>query len=116
MKMVIFSLLKANIIAVVIILISYVVESSTSLRLLVTRFKWKKNYKYAEQAANGNSGFYAILCTIVLIIDIKNGIIEFSLLNIFVWFIILVALIIIVKKLYFKFQGIDIAKKEDDFV
>ena len=112
---VLYSIVKANIYATLIILIVYVFEVSFNLKIFIKYFTWKKSRRNAEIAADGNTGYYVIFCCGVFIYDILNGFIAFNFANVVFWLTIMTILALTFHKLYSKYQGVDPNKRDDDF-
>ena len=85
-----------------------------NLKLIIRYFNLKKSPSEATTAAYGFSGYYLIICLIVLIVDFVNNTVEFSLLNITTWLILIIILVETFHKLYSKFQGVDDQTVEED--
>ena len=112
---IIFSLLKAQFVVIVIILISYIIESNTSLRLLIWQFKWEKNKKQAEANRSGSSFLYFLVLLIVYIYDFSTDYLVFNIVNSIIWIPIAISLSYLFGKIYNEYQGFDPNKADDDF-
>ena len=110
-----FSILKANLIALMIVSVVYVLEVLFNLKIFIRYFTWRKSIRNAEISANGKTGYYIVFCTLVLIYDLIKGHLTFNDYSISFWLIELVFLAIQFHKFYSKYQGVDPDKKDDDF-
>ena len=112
---VIVSILKSNFIAIIIVFMSFVIESFTDFKFLIKDFKWKKSLKNARIHRNGNQVYYFILTSIVYAYDLYKGNLEFTFIAFAIWLAILITLSTILGKIYDKYQGVDPNKADDDY-
>ena len=96
-------ILKAQIVVVGIIALSSFIELITDLKLIIWAFRWKKNIKMANGAANIYSLFYFLICLGTMFYD-RN--IADNHENYDFW---------IVRKLYFKTTTKDPNRNDFDF-
>jgi len=108
------SLIKANILAVAIVLVLYLVEINSDFKLFVKQFQWKKSIKNARIHRDRDQGYYFILCTAVYIYDLYKGSIDFSIISFIIWLAMLIFLSTIFGKIYDQYQGVDPQKADDD--
>ena len=107
-------ILKAHIVVLFIIIVSYIIESISEFKLLIWGFKHKKNLNLAEGAANVNAILYFIICLLTLLYDrfyLKNNAVDFSFLT---WLLIMIPFVVIFRHLYLKFQHIDPERGDHD--
>ena len=112
---VIYSVLKAHLIILVILILSYIIEQITPLSLFVDQFKWKKSPRNAEIHVSGDSLYYLIIVLIVFIYDIYHDKIELNFISILAWLVIMIPLFWLFRILYRKYQGVDTNKADVDF-
>lgn len=108
-------ILIAQLVVIFILIISYIIESFTGLKLFVWGFKVKKNLKMANGAADLDSIIYFLVCLDTLLYDryiSGNKVADFSF---WIWFFIVLTLTIIFRKLYFKFTPKDTNRGDYDF-
>ena len=110
-----FSILKANLIALMIVSVVYVLEVLFNLKILIRYFTWRKSIRNAEIAAQGETVYYVVFCTLVLIYDLIKGHLTFNDYSISFWLIEMVFLTIQFHKFYSKYQGVDPNKEDKDF-
>jgi hypothetical protein len=109
------SILKANIIALMIVSVVYVFEVLFKLKIFIRYLTWPKSTRNAKIAADGNTGFYVIFCILILIYDLIKGHITFNDYSISFWLIEMAFLTIQFHKFYSKYQGVDPNKEDKDF-
>ena len=109
------NIVKANIIVLIIILLSAIIERLFGVILFIKYFKWKKSPNNADIAADAHSGYYLVIMVIFYLYEIVKGNIEFKVTVTILWFVICIILIIIFHKFYNKYQGIDANRNDDDF-
>jgi hypothetical protein len=110
-----YSLVKANFLAAVLVFALYLIEINTQFKFFVKQFKWKKSINNARIHRDGDQVSYFIFCSVVYIYDLYKGNVNFKIIAFFVWFITLISLTTILGKLYEKYQGVDPTKADDDF-
>ena len=108
------SLIKANILAVAIVLVLYLVEINSDFKLFVKQFQWKKSIKNARIHRNRDQVLYFIFCTAVYIYDLYKGNVNFSVISFIFWLAALIFLSTIFGKIYDQYQGVDPQKADDD--
>ena len=111
----IFSIIKANLIILGILIVTYIIEVNSNFKLFIDHFKWKKSIRNAEIAANGNTIYYLIFCLAVFVYDMIKNNVKFNFINILFWLIIMTMLTFIFHRLYSKYQGVDPNKADDDY-
>lgn len=112
MRIYIYLLLKSHLCLLILIVITYLIEVITGKLLLVRWFKYKKDLKSAEGTADREAFLYFMFNIVYVIYKayIKNDISHgFSFI---IWLLIITVLSIVVRKLYFKYQGIDPSKPD----
>jgi len=94
-----------------IILIVYIIEVITGMLLIIRWFRYKKDPKTAIGAADMQAVLYFLfnIGYAVYKVYIKH---EISGFNFLIWLVIVLVLSIIVRKLYFKYQGVDPTKPD----
>ena len=115
LESVIFSITKAHIFIIIILFISFLFEKMLDLHLFIKQFIWKKNKKKAEIHLDGATFTYFVFIKGVFIYDIIKGNIDFHIIPIVIWLVIMIILTIICRDLYDKYQGFDPNKADDDF-
>ena len=111
---VLISLCKANLLAIIIVLVFYFVETHSDFKLFVTHFKWKKSVKYARVFRHTFQAYYFLFCCSVLVYDLTINKIGISITAFLIWFVLLASLTGLLGLLHDKYQGVDPNKKEDD--
>lgn len=109
------SILKSLFIAMGIVIVSYLLEKITGLKLLISDFKWEKSPKNARIIATRNAVFFFVLTLAVYIYDLNKGYVDFNVYSFVLWFIISSFL---KRKCYWiqsKYQAMDANKTDDDF-
>ena len=106
---------KGHLIALVIVVLSYIIESSTSLKLFFDNYQWKKSLRNAEDSSNRDSGIYLVILISVFIYDILNDNIEFKFVNVLIWLILIIILTKLFYRIHKKYQKFDPNKADDDF-
>lgn len=114
LKIIIYILIKSQLLVFLVILISFIVENLTSLKLFIDHFLWEKSPKNAEIGADGTTGYYFIFCTSVFGYHIYKGYLEFTFFNIIVWLLVIAPLTGYFRKTYDKYQKIDPNKPDDE--
>ena len=109
------SILKTNLIALIIVSVVYVLEVLFNLKIFIRYFTWRKSIRNAEIAAQGETVYYVVFCTLVLIYDLIKGHLTFNDYSISFWLIEMVFLTIQFHKFYSKYQGVDPNKEDKDF-
>jgi hypothetical protein len=109
------SILKANLIALIIVSVVYVLEVLFNLKIFIRYFTWRKSIRNAEISAHGNTVYYIVFCTLILIYDLIKGHLTFNDYSISFWLIEMVFLTIQFHKFYNKYQGVDPNKEDKDF-
>lgn len=109
------SLVKANIYALIIVSIVYILERVFKLKIFYGYFRWKKSQKNARIAADGDTGYYFIFCGLIYAYDIWKGHIQYHWLSTVIWVVCLIFLSIVFHDLYSNYQGVDPNKKDSDF-
>jgi len=105
----------SQVIVLLIILISYFVEKYTPVNLFIDQFTWKKSPRNARKFAGGNAVYYFIINLLVFIYCIYTQYIPFSKWKLIVWSIIVSLFSLLVRELYYSYQGIDFNKSDDDY-
>jgi hypothetical protein len=107
-------ILKAQIVVVGIIALSSFIELITDLKLIIWAFRWKKNIKMANGAANIYSLFYFLICLGTMFYD-RNIADNHENYDFWIWLLITIMLTLIVRKLYFKTTTKDPNRNDFDF-
>lgn len=123
------SIIKSQLFVAALYIGSFVIEKSTSLKLLVHHFNWKKSTLNAKKSLNGASVEYVVICTGVFIYDLYNKHIDLQSIDIFgigttaftnggvvflLWFYTMRWLVTGFRWFYDKYQGVDPNKSDDD--
>jgi hypothetical protein len=109
------SLVKANILAVAVVFVFYLIEINSDFKLFVKQFQWKKSLKNARIHRDRDQVSYFIFCTAVYVYDLYKGNVKFSVISFIFWFALLIFLSTIFGKIYDQYQGVDPKKADDDF-
>ena len=110
-----FSLVKANFLALILVFVLYLIELNTEFKFFVKQFQWKKSLNNARIHRNGDQVYYFVFCTAIYIYDLYKGNVNFSVISFIIWLITLIILSTIFGKIYDKYQGVDPKKADDDF-
>jgi hypothetical protein len=110
-----FSILKAHLVIVVILGITYFIEKLTSISLFVDQFKWKKSQKNARILLAGDTVYYFMCNLFMFSYDAFKGNLQFNFFTVSLWIIIIVILIKLFRKYHYKYQGMDQMKSDDDY-
>jgi hypothetical protein len=110
-----FSILKANLIALMIVSVVYVFEVIFNLKIFIRYFTWRKSIRNAEISEQGKTVYYVVFCILVLIYDLIKGHLTFNDYSISFWLIEMTFLTIQFHKFYSKYQGVDPNKEDTDF-
>ena len=106
---------KANLITIGIVILSYIIEKLTGLKLFIDHYRWIKSENNAETLSIGDTVYYFILNLIVFIYDIYKGEIEFHVISIVTWLLLVGILTQIFYIIHGKYQQIDPNKADNDF-
>jgi len=109
-------ILKGQFFVLLVVLASFIIESFSEFKLLIWGFKYTKNEKLANAAANVNAFFYLIICFLTVLYDqyYQNNLDPgFSFLD---WFILMIPFVLLFRKLYFRFQKIDPSLGDHEFI
>jgi Ca2+/Na+ antiporter len=109
------SIAKANLIAIGIVILSYIIEKLTGLRLFIDHYTWIKSENNAETLSIGDTVYYFILNLIVFIYDIYMGKIEFHVIAIVTWLLFVGILAQIFYLIHGKYQKVDPNKSDNDY-
>ena len=112
---IIVSIGEANLIAIGIVLFSCIIEKITGLKLFIDNYKWVKSENNAENISIRDTVNYFILNLIVFIYNIYEGKIEFHVIAIVIWLILVGILVQIFYLIHRKYQKIDPNKSDDDY-
>jgi len=112
---VVLSFVKANFLAALVVFFLYLIERNSEWILFVKQFKWKKSQKNARIHRHRDQVYYFIFCILVYIYDIYNNNIHFTAFSFTIWFTLLIVFSTFFGKLYYKYQGVDPNKADDDF-
>lgn len=113
--LVIISVGKAQIFVIALIILSYIIEKVTILNLFIDHYTWRKSPNNVQILANGDTGYYVILCIFVLSYDIFKGFVKFNVVSILSWLFLMMILIPTLRHLHLKYQGVDPDKPDDDW-
>ena len=108
-------IIKTDLLVIAIIILSYVVEKYTRLRLLVAHFKWEKSPHNARIAADGHAVYFFFFALVIFIYAMVKGFYRFTALGTIVWLIAMISTAVWIRKIYFKHQGVDKSKADDEF-
>ena len=106
---------KANLIAIGIVILSYIIEKLTGLKMFIDHYRWIKSENNAETLSIGDTVYYFILNLIVFIYDIYKGEIEFHVISIVTWLLLVGILTQIFYIIHGKYQKVDPNKADNDF-
>ena len=106
---------KANLIAIGIVILSYIIEKLTGLKMFIDHYRWIKSENNAETLSIRDTVYYFILNLIVFIYDIYKGEIEFHVISIVTWLLLVGILTQIFYIIHGKYQQIDPNKADNDF-
>ncbi len=106
---------KANLLVLVLIFLSYILEKTTGIRIVIDNYKWKKSPRNAFDASNRDSFIYFVVNLLWFIYYIKKDEIGFTFINIVLWTIIIFFLTKVFFRFHHKYQAIDPNKADDDF-
>lgn len=112
---IIISIGYANLIAIGIVLLSYIIEKVTGLKLFIDHYTWVKSENNAETLSIRDTVYYFILNLFVFIYNIYHGKIEFHAVSLVIWLFFTGILTIIFYSLHSKYQKIDPNKSDDDY-
>lgn len=111
----IYIILKAQLIVLVIVLFSYVIERNTDWKLFFDIFKYPKNLKAATGNADLHAAVYFIVCLITLIHHIYSIDYDPAGYSFWKWLVLMVPLTVIFQKLYYKYTAKDPKRADDDW-
>lgn len=111
---IILSIGNAHLIILIIIPLSYIFEKLFGLKLLIAFFRWKKSKRNAEIHLDTHTFFYLLILISTFIFSDKGNKFNYSLNSISVFIILIIPLLLIFRKLYSKYQGIDETKIDDE--
>ena len=116
MKFVIYTVVHAHVVIFVIILISYIIEKISFWKLFIHRFTYPKNLKNATGDADLHAIIYFIICLLTLLYDFykKRAYIPDDY-KLWKWLVIMIPLVVIFQKLYYKFTAKDPDRADDDW-
>ena len=112
---IIFSIGRAHIIVIAIVLGSFLLEKLTGLNLFIDHYTWKKSKLNADMLSSRDSVYYFILNVIVFGYDVYKKSINFKIINIILWFIIISVLTKLFYHFHRKYQAVDPNKADDDY-
>ncbi len=116
MKFVIHTIIHAHVVILIIISVSYILEKLTPWKSIIYIFKRPKNFKKATAAADFHTGLYFIICLLTLLYDFykKRAYIPDDY-KFWKWLVIMIPLVVIFQKLYYKFTAKDPDRADDDW-
>ncbi len=106
---------KAQLIVLIIVYLSYVIETNTPIKLFFDNYQWKKSIRNAEDISNRDSGLYLIIMIIVFIYDIIKKNLQFNFFNFIIWLLVVSVLVKLFFYFHKKYQAVDHNKADDDF-
>lgn len=106
---------KAHLIGIAIVILSYIIEKSTGLKLLIDHYTWIKSRNNIEVLSTRDTGNYLILNSIVFIYDIYNGNIGLNFISIAIWLVLIIILTKVFYRIHKKYQKYDPNKADDDY-
>lgn len=106
---------KAHVIVILIIIVFYIIESSTSFKLFLDNYRWKKSIRNAEDSSNRDSGLYLFILVIIFIYDIINDNIDLNFISFIIWVVMIAVLVKMFYRIHKKYQAVDPNKSDDDF-
>jgi hypothetical protein len=112
---IIISIGKSNLIAIGIVLLSFIIEKLTGLKLFIDNYTWVKSKYNAENISIRDTVNYFILNLIVFIYDIYNGKIEFHVIAIVAWLFFVGILAQLFYIIHDKYQKVDPNKSDNDY-
>ena len=112
---IIISIGYANLIAIGIVLLSYIIEKLTGLKLFIDNYTWVKSENNAENISIRDTVNYFILNLIVFIYNIYNGKIEFHVIALVTWLLFVGILTQVFYIVHIKYQKVDPNKSDDDY-
>jgi len=115
MKYILIEILQGHLVIAVVVLISYVIELLTPIKLLIWMFKMPKNDDMAQGAANFHAFLYFIVCLGTLLYDRYTLDVLPPGYSFWKWLIIIVPLTVIFRMVYYKLTSIDPGRDDQDF-
>jgi len=112
---IVISIGKSNLIAAGIVLLSFIVEKLTGLKLFIDNYTWAKSEYNADNISIRDTVNYFILNLIVFIYDIYNGKIEFHVIAIVTWLFLVSILTQLFYIIHDKYQTVDPNKSDNDY-
>ena len=112
---IIISIGKANLIAIGIVLLSYIIEKLTGLRLFIDHYTWVKSEYNAETLSIRDTVNYLILNLIVFVYYIYLGKIELHVIALVTWLFFIGLLTQIFYSIHRKYQKVDPNKSDNDY-
>ena len=106
---------KSHLFILILLMIIFLIERMTKLKLVFDSFKWKKSPLNAKAASTRDAGNYFIINLIVFVYDIYNNYVPFNLINCVIWLIILIILTKVFYRIHIKYQAVDPNKADDDY-
>ena len=112
---IIISIGKANLIVIGIVVLSFIVEKLSGLRLFIDHYTWIKSPYNAKSLSIRDTDYYLIINLAVFVYDIYQGKIEFHALTLATWLFIVGNLAIQFYFIHRKYQKVDPNKADDDY-
>jgi len=109
------SIVTANIIAIGIILVSYIIERNTRLRLFIDHYTWIKSERQADILTSGDSFYFFLVLLGRWIYDIKSNNIDNTFVNHVIWFVLSVTITVMLAKVHRRYQKTDPGKADDNY-
>ncbi len=106
---------KANLLVLVLIFLSYIIEKTTGLRLLIDHYTWAKSIENTKVLATRDSGNYLIINVLFFAYHIYEETIRLNFINVAIWIILISILVRIFYLIHIKYQPFDPTKADDDF-
>lgn len=116
MQFVVQTIIHAQIVVIVIVLVSYIIEKISFWKLFIYMFTRPKDIKKSTAASDFHAGLYFVICLLTLLYDFyKNKEYVPKDYAFWKWLIIMIPLVIIFQKLYYKFTTKDPNRSDDDW-
>lgn len=107
-------IVKAHLIIILILAISYLLEKLIGLKLFITFFRWKKSKRNAEIYLNGHTFLYFVVILLTFVFSDKGIYFEYNINTISAFILMVIPLLMIFRKLHSKYQGIDVTREDDE--
>jgi len=108
------SVVKAHIIIILLLVISWLLERYAGLKLFIYVFRYKNNPSEAKMFLNTHTVYYFIINLLTFVFTDKGKYFVYNFNTLSAYFLLIFPLLLIFRKLHSKYQGIDELKSEDD--